>query len=483
MKKLVNILQGIHTINTTVVPDLNINGIQIDSRKVKEGDLFIAYKGVHTDGHRYIDAAIKNGAAAVVMDDPEFSGKEGVFILVEDARKASSLIAANYYDHPSRKLKVTGVTGTNGKTSVASLLYRLFDRLDKKSALISTIEIIIGDKTIDSSLTTPDPVSLQYWFAEMVKQEVAYVFMEVSSHALVQGRTDQVDFDLAVFTNISRDHLDYHGTFAEYIKAKKQLFDTLDKEADALVNIDDVNGRIMLQNCKAIHHTYAVRKPADFKAKILSNGLEGLHLQINNTEVYLKLIGRFNAYNATAVFGAANLLGVESHDILINLSGLNSAEGRMDVVQTDKVGYKAVVDYAHTPDALEKVLKTLQDVKEKNKKVICVFGCGGDRDKGKRPQMGNVAEANSDIVIVTSDNPRSEAPEDIIKDIMQGIEAGSQKTVLKNSDRQAAISTACALAKDGDIILVAGKGHEKYQEIGGQRIPFDDKKILNALMH
>jgi UDP-N-acetylmuramoyl-L-alanyl-D-glutamate--2,6-diaminopimelate ligase len=363
------------------------------------------------------------------------------------------------------------------------MLHSLFGKMNLPAGLISTIEIKIGTQIQESTLTTPDPIALQRCFSEMHKQDISFVFMEVSSHALVQGRTDYVDFDLAVFSNLSHDHLDFHKTFPEYIKAKKGLFDNLKKEAAALVNLDDPNGKVMIQNCNARTFTYALHKPADFKAKVLSNDLSGLQLIINHVELYLKLIGKFNAYNALAVYGAALILKQNKSEVLRHLSALESAEGRMYVVENVKLGYRAVVDYAHTPDALEKVLKTLKELVKRESKLITVVGCGGNRDKLKRPKMAKIAVKYSDVSIFTSDNPRDEEPDAIIDDMLAGLKKKEQAVVLRNRDREEAIKTACAMAQNGDIILVAGKGHEKYQEIKGQRFPFDDTKILNAVMH
>lgn len=484
MKSLKDILHSIVVLNHNADYDGHISGIAIDSRKVKPGYMFVAYKGVHQDGHQYIDSAIKAGCTHIILEDESYINQSNVtFFLVANARKAASRIAANYYDHPSKKLKVIGVTGTNGKTTVASLVFELLTQLDVSAGLISTIDIKYNQKVVSSVLTTPDALSLQELFFDMNNAGVTHVVMEVSSHALHQDRVADVDYDLAVFTNITHDHLDYHGTFSEYIKAKQLLFDNLDSHGAALINIDDKNGEVMAQHSKADKYTYALKRPAKFKAKVIANEISGLHLELDGKEVYLRMIGEFNAYNALAVYGSAVILGYESDEVLRIMSNLRSAEGRMDFIQSNKVSYTAIVDYAHTPDALDKVLKTLSDVKNNDSKIITIIGAGGNRDKTKRPEMAKVAYENSDILILTSDNPRDENPEDILEDMMQGLDEEAQRKVMKMADRKEAIKMATMLAKQDDVILIAGKGHEKYQEIKGQKYPFDDKKIISALMH
>ena len=486
MKFLDKILETVTLIKSNQnILDVKVEGIAIDSRSVGEGFLFMAYKGVTSDGHQFINQAIENGAQVILVDDPKYFDADSkvVFVLLDDVRQASSLIAANYYDHPSKKMKLVGVTGTNGKTTTAKLLFDLFDALGHHCGLISTIENRWGDQRQKASLTTPDAVSLQKLFSQMLKDGVSHVFMEVSSHALHQGRVKALDFDVAVFTNITHDHLDYHGSFAEYIKAKKLLFDSLSKNAYALVNADDVNARVMVQNSKANVKTYALKRPADFKCKIIENSINGLHLEIDKQELYLRLVGQFNAYNATGAYAVSVILGEEPTQVLIALSALNSAEGRMDIIEVPGVNYKAIVDYAHTPDALKKILETLSDVKDSKSEIIVVVGCGGDRDRAKRPVMAQIAYRMSGKCILTSDNPRSEDPTDILDDMLEGLQPDERKNCLSITDRKEAIKMACMLAKDGDIILVAGKGHEKFQEIKGQRIPFDDKEIINAFMH
>ena len=484
MKELEKILQSVTVLNTVDLEDVEINGLTIDSRKVEEGFMFIAYKGTHSNGHDYISKAIENGAKVILLDDPSYI-KEGAikFVLVSDARMLTSELASRFYDFPSKQLKVVGVTGTNGKTTVATLLHDLYQELGFPTGLISTIKIKFGNTEVPAVLTTPDPVSLQAMFAEMVETGLSHVFMEVSSHALDQGRVAGVDFDAALFTNLSHDHLDYHGTFQNYLNAKKKLFDDLKKEAIAITNFDDKNGKVMVQNCEARTYGYALKRPTDFKSKLITNDITGLHLEIDETEIFLKLVGFFNAYNATVAYAYANIDGLEKSEILQALSQLSSADGRMDIIRTQEVGYTAVVDYAHTPDALLKVLETIQSIKKPSQKILTVIGCGGNRDKEKRPKMAAIGMQYSNKLILTSDNPRNEDPEEILKDMMAGLTDDEIKRSLKITDRKEAIKMACMLAQDGDIILVAGKGHETYQEIKGQRFPFDDKKILNAFMH
>ncbi|NNE13497.1 MAG: UDP-N-acetylmuramoyl-L-alanyl-D-glutamate--2,6-diaminopimelate ligase [Saprospiraceae bacterium] len=458
--------------------------ITIDSRKVKEKSLFIAYKGYALNGHEFIKQAIENGATTILLEDENYINDSNInFILVNNAKILLGEIASAFYDNPSSSLKVVGITGTNGKTTVASLLHNLFFNLGFKSGLLSTIINKVGEKELSTNLTTPDAISIQKMFRQMVDEGVEYVFMEVSSHALDQGRVSNVQFDIAVFTNISRDHLDYHDTFLDYINAKRKLFNDLPKSAKALVNIDDVNGKIMIQNSKANVVTYALRKPADFKVKILSNSIEGLHLVMQGHEVYLKLIGDFNAYNAMAVYGVATMLGIDEMEVLTTLSNLIAIEGRMDIVKSDVKGITGVIDYAHTPDALEQVLTTIAELNIQKGRIITVVGCGGNRDKGKRPLMGKIASRLSTITVLTSDNPRDENPNVIIEEMMEGVEKENEEKVVKIENRKEAIKMAALMAKPGDIILIAGKGHEKYQEIKGQKLPFNDKKIFSAFMH
>jgi len=484
LKLLEEILNTISYKTDSDLSGIDIAGVAIDSRIVEKDFLFIAYKGTRMDGHSFIDSAVDNGASCVVLDDADYiqSDSDTVYLLVKDARSLVSEIAAAFYNYPSKDLKVVGVTGTNGKTTTVSLLYELFEGLGYNAGLVSTIDNKFRGRKIAAELTTPDAVSLQRLFREMVDAGVSHVFMEVSSHALHQNRVKAVDFDVAVFTNITRDHLDYHGSFKAYIEAKKLLFDNLKPEAFALVNIDDINGGVMVQNSKARKMSYALKRPADFKCKIISNDLSGLHVEINRNEVFLRLVGRFNAYNASAVFGAGRLLGVDETDLLVVLSRLQPAEGRLEIVDTIGSEFKAVVDYAHTPDALDQILETLNDVVSAGGKIISVVGCGGDRDKGKRPEMARIAAGKSTKTIFTSDNPRNEDPEAILDDMINGLSPDQEKNVLRIADRKEAIKMACMLAGKNDVVLVAGKGHEKYQEIKGQRFPFDDKEIIRAFM-
>ena len=482
MKKLDEILESINVLNDIQISDQDVTGIHIDSRECTIGSMFIAYKGVHQDGHDYISSAISNGAKFIIIDNKQFVDAKATYILVSDARDVVSKIAANYYEHPTESMTVVGVTGTNGKTTTTNLLHDLFFRLNFNCGLISTIEVKFGDTAIPSKLTTPDAISLHRLFREMKDAGITHVFMEASSHAIHQGRVDDVHFDHVVFTNITHDHLDYHETFLEYIKAKKLLFDKLPQGATALINIDDANGTVMVQNSSAEVHTYALRRPSNFKGKIISNDLSGLHMDMAGTEVFLKIVGRFNAYNALATYGTATILGIDAQDVLRELSMVTTAEGRFDIIRSEKVGYTAVVDYAHTPDALENVLKTLVELKLTNSRILTVVGCGGDRDKAKRPIMAKVAARYSSVLVLTSDNPRSEDPEVILDDMYAGLDKENLDGVLRISNRKEAIRTVSMMAAKGDTILIAGKGHEKYQEIKGKKIPFDDKKIIQHLM-
>ena len=483
MKRLEDILKTVDYKCETDLSGVEVSGIAIDSRRIEKGFLFIAYAGLVQNGHDYIDQAVANGASHVMLEDPSYiKDSETVYILSEGLRQKVGFIASSFYGDPSREMKMVAITGTNGKTTTASLLYELFTGLSYKSGLISTIENKYDGKKIPAKLTTPDPVSLHAFLAEMKNAGVSHVFMEASSHALHQGRVNGVDYDLAVFTNMSHDHLDYHESFSEYIKAKKLLFDNLSENAKALINIDDVNGKVMVQNSKAEVFEYAIKRPAEFKCKIISNDINGLQLEIGQKEVFLRLVGRFNAYNALAAYATAVLLGEDETEVLVSLSSLPAAEGRFDVIGDPERDYKVVVDYAHTPDALEKVLDTLNEMKIESSRIITVVGCGGNRDKAKRPKMAKISVDKSDVCVFTSDNPRDEDPEDIIRDMLEGLSREEQDNCIKIIDRREAIKLATHLAKPKDIILVAGKGHEKYQEIKGQRFPFDDKEIIHALM-
>ena len=478
MKVLKDILYKTGIVEVIGSTDISVASICFDSRKVKNNSLFIAVKGTQSDGHKFIDQVTGAGATAVVCEVlPALKNPIVTYIKVSDTEAALGIIASNFYDNPSEKLKLVGITGTNGKTTTASLLHTLFLSLGYKSGLISTVVYKINNEEIPSTHTTPDAIQLNFILMQMVDAECKYCFMEVSSHAVMQKRISGLRFTGAVFTNITHDHLDYHKTFDEYIKAKKLFFDKLDNEAFALVNRDDKNGLVMLQNTKAVKKSYALRSPADFKCRIVENQFMGLLLNIDGTEIWSKLIGPFNAYNVLAVYAVAMLLGQEKLKVLTALSNLNSVEGRFQQVKTHSkiIG---IVDYAHTPDALLNVLKTIREIRTADEKIVTVIGCGGDRDSLKRPVMATIACEESDKVILTSDNPRSEDPEEIIRQMQKGVERQHQKKVLSITDRKEAIKTACLLATAGDIIVVAGKGHEKYQEIKGVKYPFDDVKIL-----
>lgn len=459
--------------------DALVSGMSLDSRKVKKGFMFGAIKGHTVDGHDYIDQAVENGAELILCEDLPKEQKANVtYLKVDDSARALGIIAAGFHDYPSRGFELVGVTGTNGKTTVGTLLYDLFTKMGYKVGLISTVENIIAGKKISAKLTTPDVITINELMQEMNLAGCDYVFMEVSSHAVEQNRISGLDFRGGIFTNISHDHLDYHKTFKAYIKAKKKFFDELKPEAFALVNIDDRNGEVMIQNTKALKKRYSLRKIADYKSKVLENSIEGLQMEMNNIEVHLKLIGKFNAYNATAVYGAALELGLENFDVLKVLSSLKSAEGRFDLVKSENSEISAIIDYAHTPDALEKVLETIQALKRRETNIITVVGCGGNRDKKKRPVMAKISSEKSDFLILTSDNPRNEDPEDIIDDMISGIPQNRKNKMLRISERRSAIIAALSMAKGADIVLIAGKGHEKYQDKKGVKIPFDDKQIV-----
>ena len=457
---------------------ISIEKVCFDSRKVEADTLFIAIRGTVVDGHHFIAEVIAKGATAIVCEEmPAERFQSVTYVQVKDSSLAIAIIAAYFYDHPSEKLKLIGVTGTNGKTTVVTLLHALFRQLGYKVGLLSTVVNRINDLEILSTHTTPDPLQLNALLAKMVDSECAYCFMEVSSHAVVQHRISGLQFDGGVFTNITRDHLDYHKTFEEYIKAKQGFFDKLSSNAFALVNADDRNGKIMVQNSKATVKTFSLMGVADFKAKILESSFAGLMLNIEGNDLLCRLSGKFNAYNLLSVYGVAMLMGEEKLAVLTAISTLQSPEGRFQRVESAN-GVIGIIDYAHTPDALQNVLSTIQDIRLGNEQIITVVGCGGDRDKGKRPQMAAIACDQSDRVILTSDNPRNEDPDQIIAEMKVGIPIHQQKKVLSVSDRREAVRTACALAKKGDIILLAGKGHEKYQEIKGVKQPFDDLQVL-----
>ncbi|RYE28074.1 MAG: UDP-N-acetylmuramoyl-L-alanyl-D-glutamate--2,6-diaminopimelate ligase [Sphingobacteriaceae bacterium] len=478
MKRLKDICKGIVDLATLKAPEQEISALVFDSRKVTAGSLFFAVRGTLVDGHRFIDQAIASGAVAIVCEEiPEIQNLDITYIKVADAAAALGFAAANFYDHPSKKLKLVGVTGTNGKTTIATLLFQLFRDLGYKCGLLSTVENRINNEIIPATHTTPDPIALNQLLNEMIVLGCDYAFMEVSSHAVVQHRISGLEFVGGIFSNLSHDHLDFHKTFAEYLKAKKRFFDELPNTAFALVNLDDKNGLVMLQNTKAHQKTYALKSMADFKAKIIENQFGGLLLNIDNREVWFKLVGSFNAYNLLSVYAAAMLLEQDKEKVLTVLSRLSGAEGRFDYLISSKkvIG---IIDYAHTPDAVQNVLSTIKDIRKGNEQVITVIGCGGDRDKTKRPIMASVACDWSDKVILTSDNPRSEEPDQIIRDMEAGISPDQHRKAFAIADRKEAIKAACHLAQPDDIILLAGKGHEKYQEIKGVKYPFDDKQIL-----
>lgn len=463
--------------------EAEVKNIAFDSRKVEEGTVFVAVKGTRVDGHDYIEKAISIGASAVICELlPKSLDPNVAYVQVKSSEEALGIMASNFYGNPSRKLKLVGITGTNGKTTCVTLLFQLFRALGYNTGLLSTVENKINEQVLKATHTTPDALTLNQLMAQMVDAGVTHCFMESSSHAIVQRRIAGLAYDGAVFTNISHDHLDYHKTFDEYIKAKKLLFDGLSGDAFALVNSDDKRAAVMLQNTKASKHKYALKSMAEFKSKILSNTMQGLELDIENQSVWFKLVGDFNAYNLLAVYATAILLGEEPQEVLMALSNVNSAPGRFDLVDTT-TGITALVDYAHTPDALENVLKTISELRTGNEKVITVVGCGGDRDKQKRPLMAKIACELSDKVVLTSDNPRTENPDQIIRDMQEGVSASHVRKTLVIKDRREAIKTASALAEKEDIIVVAGKGHEDYQEINGERFPFDDKEILKEMLN
>ena len=481
MKVLKELLAGISILESRGDLSVSVRQIQFDSRRVDVGDLFVAVKGSHTDGHQFISKAIEMGAVAVVCEDLSGIFSEGI-VLVRIAETQSNFgrLAAAFYDHPSENLKVIGVTGTNGKTTIASLLYSTFNSLGYKVGLISTIKYYVGKDEFHATHTTPDALQIQELMSRMVEAGCEYCFMEVSSHAIDQDRISGIDFDGGIFTNLTHDHLDYHHTFSEYLKAKKKFFDLLSEKAFALTNLDDKNGLVMLQNTLANKQTYSLRSMANFHCKVLEKHFDGMLLSIDGHEVWTHFTGSFNASNLMAVMGATILLGVELNDILRILSELRPVSGRFEIIRSPEGKY-AVVDYAHTPDAIKNVLSGIAEIRNGNEQVITVLGAGGDRDKTKRPEMAQEAVRQSDKVILTSDNPRSEEPEQILADMEAGIESHQKIKVLSIVNRREAIKTACMLAHPGDIILVAGKGHEDYQEIKGVKYHFDDKEVINEI--
>ena len=483
MPLLNNILKDIKLITTSGNMEVEVADICFDSRKVQKGSLFVAVKGTQSDGHDYINKAIKDGAVAIISEKlPASINKEVAYITVENSAKALGIVASNFRGNPSGKMFLVGITGTNGKTTTVTLLFQLFKNLGYKTGLLSTVTNIIIDKEIPATHTTPDPVQLNDLLAQMVKAGCTHCFMEVSSHAIDQERVAGLEFSGAIFTNLSHDHLDYHRTFDAYISAKKKLFDGLGKEAFALINKDDKRGAVMLQNTAASKHTYALKSIADFKGKIVSNSLEGLEMLVDNKEAWFRLIGDFNGYNLMAAYGTGILLGEEPEAVLAQLTLLNAAPGRFEQVR-NKAKVTAIVDYAHTPDALKNVLETINNFRTGNEQLITVVGCGGNRDKEKRPIMASIATGLSNKVILTSDNPRDEDPATIIEEMKKGVSPSDYRKTIVLSDREEAIKTACLLAQEKDIILVAGKGHETYQEINGVKHHFDDREVLGRMLN
>lgn len=487
MITLSDILKGLE-IEQYTGPDplsVQVGAIRFDSRQVQPGDLFVAVRGTHTDGHAYLDKALQAGAAALVTENIPSSIQQGqaAIVRVADSAEALGNLASAFFNHPSDQFQLVGITGTNGKTTVATLLWQCFTQLGFRCGLVGTVENRIGAERLPATHTTPDAVQLQALFRQMADAGCTHVFMETSSHAIHQRRIAGARFAGAVFTNLSHDHLDYHGTFAAYRDAKKRLFDDLPPNAFALVNTDDRNGRFMLQNTRARGYSFGLKSTADFKGRILENGLEGLQLRFENQEFHARMIGAFNASNLLAVYGVARLLDVESTQLLQALSLLRGAEGRFDYTVQPKTGVIGIVDYAHTPDAVEQVLETIRQLKKHGNQIITVIGCGGDRDKTKRPLMAKTAARLSDQLVLTSDNPRSEDPQAILTEMEAGLDADQLRKTLRVENREQAIKTAVRLANPGDIILVAGKGHEKYQEIQGVKHPFDDKAVLEKLLN
>jgi UDP-N-acetylmuramoyl-L-alanyl-D-glutamate--2,6-diaminopimelate ligase len=475
--ELQDVLYGITITNLIGKTNREVGVLTFDSRQVANDAVFFAIKGTVSDGHVYINSVLEKGVSVIVCEQIPQEIVEGVtYIQVADSSVALGKMAANFYGNPSSDLQLVGITGTNGKTTIATLLFKLFRELGYKVGLISTVDNHINDQVIPATHTTPNPIALNALLQDMVNAGCDYCFMEVSSHAVVQHRIEGLNFAGGVFSNITHDHLDFHKTFDNYIKAKKAFFDELGSSSFALTNLDDKNGMVMLQNTKAVKKTYALKQMADFKARIIENSFNGLHLDVDHTEVFFKLVGSFNAYNLLAVYGTAMLLDQDQLTVLTTLSNLTGAEGRFDYVVSN--GIIGIVDYAHTPDAVQNVLSTIQDIRKGTEQVITIIGCGGDRDKTKRPIMAQVACDWSDKVILTSDNPRTENPQTIVEEMEVGVSPTNRRKTLSIIDRREAIKTACHLAKPGDIILLAGKGHEKYQEINGVRHHFDDKEVL-----
>jgi len=483
MKLLKDILYKVSLEEVIGNTNLAVEHVCFDSRQAEKLSVFVAVRGTQTDGHLYIDNAIQLGSKIVVCEELPDNLKEDVtYVKVKDSSEALGIIASNLFDDPSSKIQLVGVTGTNGKTTVVTLLFQLFKALGYKNGMLSTVVNKIGNRDVEATHTTPDPVRLNKLLAQMVEEGCQFCFMEVSSHAVDQKRIAGLTFKGGLFTNITHDHLDYHGSFDNYIKAKKAFFDRLTSTAFSLINMDDVHGEIMVQNTKSKIHDFALQSVAQFKARILENHFQGLNLIIDEIEVWTKLIGKFNAYNLLAAYGTAVLLGEDQMEVLTMMSNINPPSGRFQYVRSES-GIVGIVDYAHTPDALQNVLNTINDIRDGNERVYCVVGCGGDRDKAKRPEMARIASELSDQVILTSDNPRSEDPNTIIEEMKVGVGKTNIKKTLAITDRKEAIKTAVSMAESGDIILVAGKGHEDYQEIKGERIGFDDMLVLTEMLN
>jgi UDP-N-acetylmuramoyl-L-alanyl-D-glutamate--2,6-diaminopimelate ligase len=461
---------------------LSINKIEFDSRLISDGDMYIAITGVNVDGHSFISQAIQNGANCIVCEKTPDNKTDGVvYVNVKSSRKALAIISSNYFDNPSSKLNLIGVTGTNGKTTIATLLFDLYTELEIKSGLISTVKISYDNKNFQANQTTPDSLSINRFLSEMVNSNVRYCFMEVSSHGIDQNRTDGLVFKGGIFTNLTHDHLDYHESFENYRDTKKQFFDSLSNNSFALTNNDDKNGMVMLQNSIADKYTYSLNSVSDFKAKILESSFDGMLLKINSTEFWSKLVGKFNAYNILSVYSAASILGLPKNELLKAMSSLDAVAGRFQFYKKNKI--TAIIDYAHTPDALENILKSINEIKTSENNLITVVGCGGNRDKSKRPLMGDIASNLSSKVIFTSDNPRFEDPEIIIEEMISGVKSTNSDKTVSISNRKEAIKAACQFARTNDIILVAGKGHESYQEVKGVRSDFDDFEIVKELLN
>ena len=479
MKRLEQILKGVEVLKLIGDPDPIVMDLHLDSRKCEVQSLFFAIAGTKTDGHDFVDQAIKNGASVIVCQVlPSVLNGKVSYVVPTDVRWSMPQIAGNFFGHPDRELTLVGITGTNGKTTIATMLYQLARRIGYKAGLVSTIEYRVEDRVFPSTHTTPDVISLMRLFRKMVDGGCEYAFMEVSSHAIDQGRIAGLDFDGAVFSNISREHLDYHETFKNYINVKKKFFDNLKAEAFALTNLDDANGRVMVQNTRARVSTYSFNTLADFKGKLMSVSMDGLDLKFGEKQAHFRLTGRFNAYNLLAVYSTGVLIGWNDEEAITELTALGPVEGRFEIYYNPETHNYAVIDYAHTPDALMNLLSSVQKVKSKGQRAITVFGAGGNRDKGKRPEMGSICSKLSDLVIVTSDNPRNEDPDEIIKDIISGIDEEHRNKVLSITDRREAIRTASLMARKGDVIVIAGKGHEHYQIIGDEKLPFSDKKTI-----